>query len=78
MPSTHADGRPDAALPQAQEAWRAAASERARREMEGREAALRRQLAAQQEEELRTVAARLEAEALEREAEAQVGWRPKG
>ena len=56
-----------------QEAWRAAASARARREMEGREAALRRALAAQQEEELRLVVARLEGEALEREAEAQVG-----
>ena len=41
--------------------------------MEGREAALRRALAAQQEEELRLVVARLAGEALEREAEAQVG-----
>lgn len=58
---------------QPQEAWRAAASERARREMEGREAAVRRQLAAEQEEELRVVVGRLEEEALAREAAAQVG-----
>lgn len=53
-----------------QEAWRAAATERARREMDAREAALRKQLGAEQEEELRAVVGRLEEEALSREAAA--------
>lgn len=54
-----------------QEAWRAAASERARREMEGREAALRRQLAAERDEELAAVVARLEEDALAKEGQLQ-------
>lgn len=60
-----------------QEAWRAAASERARREMESREAALRRQLADERDEELAAVIARLEEDALAKEAVLQVWhcWR---
>lgn len=64
---------PYPALPRPQEAWRAAASERARRGMQEREAALRRELAAECDEQLRAVVARLEEDALAREAEAQAG-----
>lgn len=54
-------------IPLWQEAWRAAASERARRELASREAALRHQLAAERDEELAAVVARLEEDALEKE-----------
>eukprot|EP00887_Chlorella_sp_A99_P001853 scaffold19.g1853.t1 len=50
-----------------QEAWRAAVSERAARELEAREGALRRKLTAERDEELRAVVARLEEVALARE-----------
>lgn len=61
-----------------QEAWRAAASDRARREMEGRAAALRRQLEAERDEEIAAVVARLEEDALAKEAQLQVGWEGRG
>lgn len=48
-----------------------AASERARREMEAREAALRRQLAVERDEELAAVVARLEEDALAKETALQ-------
>ena len=54
-----------------QEAWRAAASEQARREMEAREAAVRRQLAAERDDELAAVVARLEEDALAKDAQLQ-------
>jgi hypothetical protein len=54
-----------------QEAWRAAASERARREMEAREAAVRRQLAAERDDEVAAVVGRLEEDALAKEAQLQ-------
>ncbi|KAL4856146.1 Centrosomal protein [Chlorella vulgaris] len=51
-----------------QETWRAAAAEQARREMESRVAELRRQLGAERDEELAAVVARLEDDAVAREA----------
>lgn len=51
-----------------QELWRAAAGEQARRELESRVAELRRQLGAERDEELAAVVARLEDDAVAREA----------
>jgi 5-azacytidine-induced protein 1 len=59
--------------PLTQEAWRAAVAERAKQEVEQREAALRRQLVAERDEEIRGVIVRLEAEFLAKEEAVQVG-----
>ena len=56
-----------------QEACQAAASERARRDAEAREAEVRRQLAAERDEELAAVVGHLEEDFLGREAQLQVG-----
>ncbi|GAB4813533.1 hypothetical protein N2152v2_000579 [Parachlorella kessleri] len=58
-----------------QEAWRAAVAERAKQEVEQREAALRRQLAAERDAELRGVIVRLEEEYAGKEEAAQIAER---